>query len=102
LKKFRISLRFYRSLAPFSVLVTLACAWTLVNLDDLRAIPLLAFFKVLTLFLFLLFIGFLRPHELYYYYNLNLSKAALWGTAAVVDLSLFALVLWLTSNLFLS
>lgn len=87
-------------MAPFCILITLACVLTLLNLKDAEVISFLIFLKTATLFLSFLFTAFLRPKESFYYYNLGVGKARLWTTAAAVDLVIFAVAIILTNILF--
>ena len=100
MKKLRISLRYYRSMLPACLFVTAACAVTL-WLQGAGVIPMLIFFKMLTLFLFFYFTSLLRPREFYYYYNLGVSKVRLWSAAAAVDLVVLGIVIVLTYSLFM-
>ncbi len=101
MKKLRISLRYYRTLLPACLLVTAACAWLAAIWKIPGVIPMLFFFKAVTLFLFFFFAATLRPRTFYYYYNLGVSKIRLWGTAAAVDLVFFWIVIILIYSLFM-
>jgi len=99
LKKFRLSLNFYRSILPFNISITLACCFLEWKFPDSQIMGILIFFKLLTLVLSLLFSSFLRKNEFYYYYNLGISKIVLGTVSFVVDLFLFAVALSSTISL---
>lgn len=100
MKKFRISLRYYRSMLPACLGVTAVCGWLAAVWKIPEVIPMLFFIKAVTLFLLLTFAATLRPREFYYYYNLGVSKIRLWIVAAAVDLVIFTAVIALIYSIF--
>jgi hypothetical protein len=86
---------------PACLFVTGACAWLYAIWKIDGVLPLLIFFKAITLLLFFFLINTLKTKEFYYYYNLGVSKARLLGTVAAVDLAVFAAVIVSTFYLFI-
>jgi hypothetical protein len=92
MQRFLAVLRFYISFAPAGCwLVTIACAWVSRGNGGL---PLLIFLKALTLFFVYLFVNTGKKKELFFYYNLGLSKEKLFTYAFALDLILFATILY--------
>jgi hypothetical protein len=84
---------------PACLFVTGACGWLFAGWKLDGVLPLLIFFKSITLFLFFFFTAALRPREFYYYHNLGISKIRLWLTTAAVDLVVFSTVMVLIYSL---
>ena len=101
MRKFRISLGYYRTMAPFNILLSVACAGLMFEAGSGDANALLICFKCATLGIALYLTSVLRPREIYYYRNLEISRTLLFTAAGVVDLLLFAFVMVFTANVFL-
>lgn len=100
-RKIKVSLNYYRSFAPFNILLTGVCAYLLWSLrvDDVMAF--LFFLKIAALAASIYLTSILRPHEIYYYRNLEIPRRLLWGVAVAADLFLFFLATTLTKAFFL-
>ena len=72
------------------------------KLDDAESLPLLVFFKLLMLFVSLLWEAKLQhPRQMYYYHNLEIPRGMLWSVATAVDSLLFLFVMLFTHCIFL-
>ena len=101
-RKIKISLNYYRAVAPFDIAITGLCAWLLYMLKNPQSIPLLILFKLLMLIVSLYWEAkLMHPHQEYYYHNLEISRRLLWTVTATVALALFTLVLVFTEKLLL-
>lgn len=90
---FKKIVRFYLSFAPAPLLVTLTSAYLYYKSGSETLVSLI-WLKLLTDFIIWFFVKTMSEKKLYYYYNLNISRAKLWLTAFLVDL-LVLIVLFL-------
>jgi len=88
----RLIFSFYRNFAIASLAVT-TIAGGLFDKYGPTIAGGLFLLKAITNALFLYLIHHLRHKEYYYYYNLGLSKKALWSSTLIIDFSLFFLTL---------
>ncbi|MEP6749020.1 MAG: hypothetical protein ABJB86_14910 [Bacteroidota bacterium] len=92
LKTIRIIGTFYKSFLLASVLVT-ACCLGLFWQYGFSIFAVIFWLKAATLAVTFYFINKYKSKEYYYYQNLGLSKALLWGTIIAFDFSLFILLI---------
>lgn len=94
MQRFLAVLRFYISFAPAGCwLVTIACAWVVLKWGA-GSLSMLFLLKLTTLFFVYLFVNTGKKKELFFYYNLGLSKEKLFIYAFALDLILFAAILY--------
>jgi len=91
-------LTFYRSFYLATWLITACCA-SIFWKYGLSTIAAISWFKLLTSGLVYYFINLYQHKQLYYYRNLGLSKAVLWGFSFAIDLLIFILSLILIHQL---
>jgi hypothetical protein len=92
MKNLHLLYSFYLSYALPAILLSICCA-VVINLAGMKLLPLVCWFKLITLVVFFYFINHYKQRELYYYHNLGLSKKQLWGTSLVFDSLLFILMI---------
>jgi hypothetical protein len=92
MKNLHLLYSFYLSYALPAILLSICCA-VVINLASMKLLPLVCWFKLITLVVFFYFINHYKQRELYYYHNLGLSKKQLWGTSLVFDSLLFILMI---------
>jgi hypothetical protein len=92
MKHLRLLYSFYLGYALPAILLSVCCAIVL-NLAGIKLLPLVCWFKLITLFIFFYFVNSYKRKEIYYYHNLGLSKKKLWGCSLAVDITLFILLL---------
>jgi hypothetical protein len=88
----RLIFSFYRNFAIASLAVTII-AGGLFDAYGCTIAVALFWLKAITNALFLYLIDHLRRKEYHYYYNLGLSKKALWSSTLIIDFALFFLTL---------
>ena len=103
LKKLRLLLTFYLSYSPVTVLITLACAYTLYKANVFSAqpakmLPLIVWIKVITTGIIVYYINNHQQKQFFYFQNLGLSKLFLWGCTLAFDFILFSMSLTLLLN----
>jgi hypothetical protein len=88
------ALRFYRSVAPFSLGVTLVMAGLLLPFrhEPNYGVPLLL--KLLTWPALPYLQERMRPHHRWWWHNLGYTRRQLWVSAFGVDMLVFALILY--------
>ncbi|GAB3590609.1 hypothetical protein [Hymenobacter daeguensis] len=94
LTRFRAGLLFYRSVAPFMLGISglILAAVLLPAIYEGRArgiVPALLLAKLATAPVVWLLAERLRPHQYWFYFNLNISRRQLWSGVVVLDGLLF-------------
>jgi hypothetical protein len=97
LKKIDLIWNFYKNFIFLSLLITLICAFLLSKYHFI-IFPILFWIKVATLGISYIFINSYKKHEYYYYRNLGLSKSFLWLSSIALDISIFILLMFITSK----
>jgi hypothetical protein len=91
--------QFYTGFAPAGCwLVTIACGWVVFKWG-MNTLSVLLLLKLLAWVLLYVFVQHNKRKELYFYYNMGLSKQALFIGAFIIDLMLFAIVLYVINLL---
>lgn len=73
-------------------MLTVACCW-IVHEQGYSALKLLIWFRIGTEGLVYLVVNMVRHGEYNYYYNMGMSKKALWLPILIFDMTLFAAVI---------
>lgn len=89
-KTIRLLFTFYRNYYLFSSLITCCCLLIYFNYG-IQTFTELCWFKTLTYGLILFVVNEAKKKEYYYYQNLGVSKALLWGATLAFDFLLFVL-----------
>jgi hypothetical protein len=92
----RLLLTFYKGFFFFSFLITLACAFLYWEYGP-HILKVLFWLKTATLYLTFYFIRSYRQKEFYYYRNLGIRDAVLWGVTLGADAFLFIVFLIFSS-----
>jgi hypothetical protein len=92
MKHLRLLYSFYLGYALPAILLSICCA-VAINLAGVKFLPLVCWFKLITLLIFFYFVNSYKRKEIYYYYNLGLSKKQLWGSSVAFDITVFILLL---------
>ena len=95
MKTLGLIIRFYKSFAFASWLITLSCL-IIMYTNGIKTITLLFWFKIITMGLFFYFINYFKSNEFTYYKNLGISKLVLWISTILFDLILFISLIVLT------
>jgi hypothetical protein len=98
LRVIRHSFSFYKSYLLLSLVITACCLW-LFGEYGLSIFFALFWFKIVTLALTFYYINNYKSKQYYYYHNLGLSKAWLWGITLPFDFALFLFLIILTYHL---
>jgi hypothetical protein len=96
-KKIALIWSFYKNFIFLSLLITLICAFLLWEYRFV-IFPILFWIKVATLGISYIFINSYKKNEYYYYSNLGLSRSLLWSGSIVFDLSVFILLMFITTK----
>ena len=95
LTRLRAVLLFYRSVAPFMLLISALILWCVYSLPCSKAgpregyWPQLVLIKLMTGPVVWYLAERMRPNQYWFYYNLGVSRRFLWGGVAVLDGLLF-------------
>ena len=103
LKKLRLLLSFYLSYSLVTILITLACAFTLYKAiafssQPLKMLPAIVWIKVITTGIIFYYINNYQQKQFFYFQNLGLSKLFLWSCTIAFDFMLFFILLTLILN----
>ena len=90
--RLRLILTFYRSYGYISGLITLACAIDVFSRES-ADISLMVMLKIVSLPVLLYLAHQFKQGEYTYYRNRGVTKQALWGGSAVLDLLIFLVVI---------
>ena len=93
MKTVRIWLTFYRRIFFASAVFTLACGW-IIHQQGLSALKVLFWFRLAAEGLIYFFVNGYRQPEYDYYFNMGVSRKALWTPIFVVDALLFIAILY--------
>jgi len=94
ISKIRAALLCYKYYCVVPALLAIPGCW--LYMQDRLVVPLIII-KATTDALIWFFITSMRGDQFYYYYNLHVSRTFLFLTWLLADLSLFCIMLWLTT-----
>jgi hypothetical protein len=97
-KILRLSWGFYLGFIISSLIITMCCSFLFweYRFDILMT---LIWLKIATLVITFVFINSYKGNEYYYYQNLGISKILLWTCSLLIDLIIFAILMYFANRL---
>lgn len=96
-KVVRCMFTFYSSHFFVGLCITLSCVWLYSILGN-NSIPILCWYKAITVAIFFYSVNKYKSKEFFYYQNLGISKQILWSVTLSIDAILFIALMVFTNN----
>ena len=98
-KRINLFFTFYKSFCFASILISIVCAYFLVQYGA-SAYSVLFWFKIITSALIFFYIKEYKSKEFYFYKNLGISKKALWIFSFLFDFTVYFIVVIIALSLY--